>query len=1393
MPQDSAYRSISYIYKSRGLIARYTIDQTPEFYYLDLLNFFEIAENAIAPRYGTQIINRDPDGTESGSNYLFDFPVTTLAKLTYLAQPYRYAITSDGQVWVRASNLQGAYTSIHTGLSGQPAQYVITNCFQTSQPYIFFYDQAASIKTSGSGTPSLTGLDPSGTTATALPFSPLLTLIDNFGPSNFYNSSGFSVAWASESITTLTAGSLYFPTDFPEYIGVANSASGYTGGTYPLSGGNLGMDLGTSVTGTGISTYTTPPFLGFPSITLPLTSNITLAVTLSAKLLLYYALDFALCTGVVNFQYSIDGGTSWATFYTYAASRATVTSPTGNPAPVGPILISTPVSGLTNLANLEVRFTMTLTAQKSEVNPNSTLAGNIASISATTNNSAAADPFDGVVDGMLAVFNNTSLPSPVPIVNVTSAVLNGGVYNSLIIMTAQPHGYSTGYNAAIYGSSSSLVDGFYFAITVNSSNQFTVNLANIDPTVSFLSATGGVCYAGPGANTTNPSTCVIANHYSTPYPSQFSAWGFTRPLRGIAPETFPIYCWVGTVAQNTTSTSPALVGNTIALDLSFNNQVTDDDLIVITLLVDNPAAIDNIRLQFDVRGSQYTSSYYYKDIAPAYYQQSVQNLEDAYTATEQQILAGTLGITTPATPNSTTAQLQPGNFSTGSGAWATVYLRRGDFVPVGTAGQPGLDWSAITGWQLVITTNTVGAATVAVNGLYLQWGYGPSSFAGIGYDYRYTPYNINTGTEGNPSPEQKFSEQYGWLASLTAPIFLRQAVQITGTFFADPQVTHIRIYRRGGIVAANWFQIDQIPNIPGGGVDGSGQFIYKDVISDDALLQGYPLVLDNDPPVTSSLSNPLLTTLATAPSSPGQSIYSIFTPQLIKVQASSFEFVPTQVITIGTANNLEVVNVISGGTGQFTAILRLQHNIGENLYCYSLPRVSCNLCALAYGQVWLTGDKNNPHYLYFSKASLPENFGPQNYMPVGSPNYPITIVVNWRGTLFVATTQTWWIIPGAAARPQPTGSIHGAVSSQGWTQTEGGIMYQASDGLREFQGADGAYLTLPVEFLYRNTALTPVPLVDLTQLSSVVMAYYNNWVFTSYISQNSGQRYRLICDLVNNRRFHYDDIAATAMLWEQDTNQLIVGKPIYFENDLYGYAVVQDQVTSLGSDDLGYFGGVLQQMPIYCSVEMPYTDLNAPHYPKQWNVVEVDVVTQNQSLTTELLLDTEPPSSVTLNPINTGAMRSKEQLNVNSGDGTQAYSASIKHTISSSVLGVMLFQDNIYATQLADYRQSLDSYWIKFDYEQSKIVKQGYFDYTSTADITVNLYVGGIMDHPYYSFTLPAEPQRRVVRELFPAWKPRLWRMVMTSDADFQIWRAPQIEWKPVREGSGFAIYEVKM
>ena len=132
---------------------------------------------------------------------------------------------------------------------------------------------------------------------------------------------------------------------------------------------------------------------------------------------------------------------------------------------------------------------------------------------------------------------------------------------------------------------------------------------------------------------------------------------------------------------------------------------------------------------------------------------------------------------------------------------------------------------------------------------------------------------------------------------------------------------------------------------------------------------------------------------------------------------------------------------------------------------------------------------------------------------------------------------------------------------------------------------------------------------------------------------------------------------------------------------------------------------------------------------------------------------------------------------------------SLVHTMAVTVAPTF-YQENIYAAVLADYRTSFDTYWLKLSTDQSKIVKQCYFDYTSTQVITVNLYADG-NTIPYYTFTLPAEPSRLSVRRLFIAWKPRLWRMIATCGGDFQFWSAPQVYAKSICEGSTFAITDL--
>lgn len=1557
MADQSNYVSKSFLYQSRGLWAREAYDRCPPQTYIQFMNMLEREEEAVSSRYGVFLLTRDAVGS-GNSNYFFSSPVQSLSRLTYttaaVSYAFRYAGLADGALWRRGGSdgsggsLQsplapGPYTQLtlptatggSSALSGQPFQSLVASCYASAQAYLFIADSSASLRDVGVGNPALWGIDPPPQTLNAVPYSPLLTRIDNFSASNSYVTSNFSTPWtAHPAFTTIptASNSGNIVTDFPQFS-VSNVS-------YEASGLNQANTLtapSSITTYSAVATYPSAPVGAGETVSLTFLASWSQTLTGSVS-----------GSGSIQYQYSVDGGFTWTTFFTFSGNGVQAASQT----------ITTSITGISNLIALQVRVAVSTYFQSGSgsiatagvagtpitavINTTGIFgavcngilsnltsgSGNVpgtssATVYATqylTNIVYAPDyefavsqlrtvgsvgsgvltnwviatgfgfdiPATATITGIAITLNwlgqhagtgiltnaglvyggaaygvvktpgtanasvststvlgdNTYLwgttPTPaivnsptfgfgvqittqqvgstdrsflnwfsvtvsytvptsigggtlpvsaLPIISIESTNLVHSLYQSLLVTCADSAAGS--YPVAIYGTSNEVCDGFYQA-TQTASNTFTVPFKS--PT--YISATGGTLYYYPGGI---PSDCILTNQYSTPYPTQMSAWGFYQQVPANI-SSFPIDKWEGAVSTNTTATIAA----TGTFDLSQNNQVTAFDLIVLTLKVGSPANISNIRLAFDINGSGYTSSYYYANIAPAYYQGNIADQQSAYQTTQNQIIADTLGLLTGQPVSSTTAQLQPSNFSTGSGAWTAVLIPRGNFLPVGQAGQSGLDWNNVTGWQLTIETTATaitgdGSSTVACNGLYLQWGYGPSSFGGTGYDYRFTYFNIATFTESSPSPEQQFSQQWGYLSSLAAPFYLRQAVQLTGQYSVDPQVTHLRVYRRGGLYASNWLLIDQVPNITGG-----GQFFYKDVIPDNSLAQAQPLALDNDPPVTSTLTQPLQTTLAAATTGPGSTIYSAYSPQLVTVMDAAAEFVVNQVVLIGNASNLEEVLVTAGGTGQFTAVLRLQHNAGEPVQVNSLPRVHCNLCAISNSggvQVaWLAGDPNNPNYLYYSKASFPENFSPAARIPVSEADDPIQAVINWRGTIVVATLKTWYtVVGGAQPYAQPTGAAHGLIAQQAWTWVDGAIWFRASDGLRAFSGADGVYQTLPVEWLYRgNPALLP-PAVSASNAASDIMAYFNNEVFNSYISTASDSagnplRYRLNYHCIYHR-FRQDDLAATAMLWERDTNQLLLGIPVPGSDPANpAYTVAADQQYNLDYDDGGWAAaGTLTQQPIALTLQVPFNDLGKPHFPKQWNMLEGDYYTAGQDLHTTLLFYTEPQTALVLPIVNTGAVRDKVQFQIpatasNKAQGEQGYSMSVLHTMAVTTAPVF-YQEDIYAMLLADYRTSWDTYWQGVGGDLLGILpKNGYFDYSATEQLTIQIFADGDNDTPYYadSVTLIPQADRAVVRVQFPARQGRLWRMVVTSAGKFQLWAPVRVETKMLQEGSGY-------
>jgi hypothetical protein len=148
--------------------------------------------------------------------------------------------------------------------------------------------------------------------------------------------------------------------------------------------------------------------------------------------------------------------------------------------------------------------------------------------------------------------------------------------------------------------------------------------------------------------------------------------------------------------------------------------------------------------------------------------------------------------------------------------------------------------------------------------------------------------------------------------------------------------------------------------------------------------------------------------------------------------------------------------------------------------------------------------------------------------------------------------------------------------------------------------------------------------------------------------------------------------------------------------------------------------------------------------------------------------------------------RQKVNLNINNGDGQQAYRVSLQLT-GNVIQRVIFYQADIRGVQLAETRQSFDTYWLQFGTSESKLVKQAYIEYTSTAPLNIDLYYDQ-NPNPQYTFTLPAAPIRTSTWVRFPAIKFRLFRMVTTSAADFQVWQDSKFEVKPICLSKGYSV-----
>ena len=688
----------------------------------------------------------------------------------------------------------------------------------------------------------------------------------------------------------------------------------------------------------------------------------------------------------------------------------------------------------------------------------------------------------------------------------------------------------------------------------------------------------------------------------------------------------------GTVAASATGTLTSTLGP-YNLSTFPNGTLTQGaDYICFYLYLDNAANVSQIQFLMDVGDGTFTGDYYTKTIIPSIYQGTVTQATSQTASTQTNLV--TQVIFQQAVGVYTSGAVSGYQLNTGVNQWTKILVQMSDFQTVGRAGlnNPGFTMASVNAFQLQVTTTSTGGVTIGIDGLYVLGGYGPDSFGGVSYQWAYTYYNANTGTESNPC---MFMSNVNPPAVTTYITPRRQPVLLTIVPSADSQVTHTRVYRQGGTLPQNFLQVDQIP---------AASTTYLDISADAQISAANILSLTNDVPVTSTLQVPVATTLTIAltPAGTGQTL--TITP------ASMTNISAHQQVTLGNTidPNQEVVIVETVTPTTFTAFVQNPHDLGDPVTAQSIYGQPVNIMALAYNNAWFAGDPNNPHYLYYSNAGNVEALSAAANIEVGTPSDPITAIIPFQGSLFVATRDHWYTIApttqtGAIPTVYPTTAVHGVVAPFGWVATESEIWHQSVDGIRTFAGGASNYRTQEIEFLFQDNGPTPIVELNPNYFSSTRMTYWNNIVFLSYVGTDAAV-HRLMYHTIY-KRWRNDDVAATALFTERDTNMLLYGDA--------GGMIHQDRV---GSYDEENVAGTVTPTAIALNLQTAYIDEGKPKNQKNYNELTLDVNTAGVTLTATLLFN---DGEETVN-VGTFATANREKVNLNINNGLGAAGLSIK-------------------------------------------------------------------------------------------------------------------------------------
>ena len=169
-------------------------------------------------------------------------------------------------------------------------------------------------------------------------------------------------------------------------------------------------------------------------------------------------------------------------------------------------------------------------------------------------------------------------------------------------------------------------------------------------------------------------------------------------------------------------------------------------------------------------------------------------------------------------------------------------LRRGDFRRIGSDTTRG--WEEITGVAVYVGCKAGTNVAIYLQRLYLTGGAGPDTVepGAVGYDYRYTHFDRQTGTESNGSGVLPDSKPYGIFPNRRSLVIkpFRYGSDGRGSTAASSHIVQ-KFYRRGGSLGNHWYYVGKNT------LDGEA---FEDLKTDAEITLAKTIPTGNAQPVT---------------------------------------------------------------------------------------------------------------------------------------------------------------------------------------------------------------------------------------------------------------------------------------------------------------------------------------------------------------------------------------------------------------------------------------------------------------------------------------------------------------------------------------------------------------